>query len=138
MYTTVDAVRSNMAQLPERVTNAYITSFIQRADTLINSYLAGIYSIPFITPMIPKLVSIISLDLTVFFLYEALYSSNAPNLDEYQMSRYERSIRLLERIQKGEIGLEDAPPIDQEHNGAGYDSTTSGMTNIFSYEDPEW
>lgn len=138
-YTTADRVRDEMAQLPARVTDEYIEKFIIKAESYVNAMLSVRYKVPIILPIIiPELLRAITLDLAVFFLYEALYSSNAPNLDEYQEKRYDRAMELLEKIVAREIDLPGLGVVDVDELRARYDSTTLGMQNIFSYEDPEW
>lgn len=139
MYTTPALVREEMAQLPDRVTDAFINSAINKAQTYIDSALAVRYTMPIlIEENVPQMLKMMTLDLAVFFLYERLYSANAPNLDEYQKVRYDRVMELIGKIVGGEINFPGVPVIPVDESGGGFGSTTDGTENIFSYEDPEW
>lgn len=135
-YATPADIRDYMKQLPQRVTDADLQVFVDQAEAYIDGALGSVYVVPFVDPA-PKMIKAIAKDLAIFFTYEALYSSNAPNLDEYQKMRYERAMSLLGKLTDGKISLPGIPPIDAG-TSSGLASTTDDMENIFSYEDPEW
>jgi phage gp36-like protein len=134
-YTSPEKIKGIMRKLPNSVTDQDIQQHIDKADALIDSYLGEVYSTPF-NP-VPKLIENISTDLSIFFLAESLFSSNQPNLDEYQGKRYERSIKLLEMIIAGELSLgRNNPPLSGR--GSNMASTHEDIDPIFSYDEPEW
>jgi phage gp36-like protein len=134
-YTSPAKVKGILRKLPNSVTDEEIQQHIDKADALIDSYLGEVYSTPF-NP-VPKLIEHIATDLSVFFLAESLFSSNQPNLDEYQETRYERSIKLLEMILDGELSLgNDNPRLSGRDSNMA--STHDDIEPIFSYDEPEW
>lgn len=102
-YTTPSKVQEVMRKLPQRVTDQDIQFHIDKAEAYINGLLGEVFYTPF--DPVPKLIEVIATDLSVFFLAESLYSSNLPNLDEYQKTRYERSIKMLSEIAGGDLVL---------------------------------
>lgn len=138
MYTTAALIRNEMAQLPDRVTDEYINVVINKAQVYIDTALAPTYMMPILDELqVPNMIKMMTLDLAVFFLYERLYSSNAPNLDEYQKVRYDRVMELIDKLNSGELTL---PGIEANPNEGtnGFGSTTQGLVNIFDYDLPEW
>lgn len=130
-YTSPSDIRYVMRKLPSSITDGDIEHFISKADALIDGKLGEVYKTPF-SP-VPKIIKDISTDLAIFFMAESLYSSNVPNLDEYQKTRYERAMELLNQILEGNISLGKEHPRLME---AGY--ATTNDQQIFTYEDPEW
>lgn len=130
-YTSPEGVKNVMRKLPSSITDEDINYHIEKADALIDGKLGGVYKTPF-NPA-PRLIQDISTDLAIFFLAESLYSSNMPNLDEYQQTRYDRAMELLNKILEGDITLGKDYPRNTE---AGF--ATTNDQQIFNYEDPEW
>jgi phage gp36-like protein len=135
-YTTPDNIREIMRKLPSSITDQDLQFHIDKAEAYINSYLGGVFKVPF--DPTPKLIQNIATDMSIFFLAETFYSSNQPNLDEYQETRYDRSIKMLEQIVSGDlvliVGNEVIKPTDQ--GSSGY--ATTNDQQIFTYEEPEW
>jgi phage gp36-like protein len=130
-YTSPSNVKEIMRKLPSSITDEDITYHIEKADALIDGKLGGVYQTPF-SP-VPRLIQDISTDLAIFFMAESLFSSNQPNLDEYQQTRYDRAMELLNSILDGDIGLGSDHPRKAD---AGF--ATTNDQQIFNYEDPEW
>lgn len=129
-YTSPDEVRKVMRNLPKGITDEDILFHIEKADACIDSVLGEVFKTPF-NPA-PTLIRHISVDLTVFFLAESLYTSQKPNLDEYFTERYKRVMELLEGIGKGDIDI--GVPIKIE---TGYATTNKGDP-IFTLVKPRW
>jgi phage gp36-like protein len=123
-YTTVENVRKVMRKLPSSITDEDILYHMEQAEALIDAKLRGTFQLPLIP--VPPLLEKITVDITIFFLAESLYSSNMPNLDEYQEKRYERAMEWLEGL------------IVAENERLGSDYATTNDEQIFTYEDPEW
>lgn len=132
VYTTVQDVRNVMTKLPSSVTDPMIELHIEKAEGLIDGLLGSVFVVPFENT--PKLIKLIATDLAVFFLSETLYTSNSPNMDEYQQKRYARSLELLDRIATGEIIIEIPIPATQESGFA----STNDRDSIFDLDKPEW
>jgi phage gp36-like protein len=134
-YTTPEKVRNIVRHLPpNRISDEEIKHYIARAEAYIDGALSEVYALPFKT--VPKLIQVVATDLAVFFLMESLYSSNSPNLDEYQEKRYERAMETLSDIANSRISLPGAIKLMDRREK--YGSTTAGMDPIFTYEEPEW
>lgn len=131
-YTSPSNVREIMRKLPTSVTDQDIEYHISKADAIINSKLGGVFAIPF-NPT-PVLIQHIATDLSVFFLAESLYSSNMPNLDEYQKTRYDRSIEMLDQIGAGDLYIGVNPISGQETGFA----STNDDDPIFTLDKPRW
>lgn len=130
-YTSPSNIREIMRKLPSSIVDKDLEYHIEKADALIDGKLGGVYNTPFVP--VPRLIQDISTDLAIFFMTESLYSSNMPNLDEYQNTRYERAMELLNDILEGDITL------GREHrriSDAGF--ATTNDQQVFNYEDPEW
>jgi phage gp36-like protein len=123
-YSSVQNVRKIMRKLPSSVTDEDILYHMERADAVINARLAGSFKVPFIDP--PVLIEKVSTDLTIYFLAETLYSSQQPNLDEYQERRYVRSMEWLDDF------------IATDIDSRGSDYATTNDQQIFTYEEPYW
>lgn len=134
-YSTVQDVRMIMTNLPSRLEDTKIEAHIEKADAIIDAILGEVYVVPF--ENVPVLIQKISTDLAIFFLAESLYSSNSPNLDEYQETRYHRSIKMLGEIVDGTYALGVDVPKRSSSSGK-FGSTTDGTENLFSYDKPKW
>lgn len=82
-----------------------ITEAIAQADSEIDSYCGGRYSVPFATA--PGIVKKISVDIAIY----NLYSRRVEVIPETRADRYKNAIRQLEGISKGtiSIGVDPAP-----------------------------
>lgn len=134
-YVTATQVRSQMKALPQTFTNLEIESYIEQADTIINGYLYDSYDVPF-SP-VPSVIETISLNLTIYLITEALYTSYQPNQDQYNAKRYERVMEMLKMISEGSIVLEGYP-ITEKKSGTGFDSTFEGEIFFTIDPDKEW
>lgn len=135
-YTTPDKIKNIIRKLPSSITDYDIEPSINKADSYIDAYLGNIFKVPFVKA--PFLIQDISTDLAIFFLTESLYSSQMPNLDDYQITRYERSLKMLEDIAKGDLllfvdGIE-VKPISSYASGY----ATTNKEQIFNYDTPYW
>lgn len=129
MYTSPEKIRQKMRKLPQSITNEEIQEQIDKAAALIDGKLGEVYKVPFFP--VPKLIESITADLTVFFLAEDLYTSNQPNMDQYQEKRYERAMELLNKIFLGEVSIGIPLP------NSGFASTNEDDP-IFTLEEPYW
>ena len=132
-YTTPTKVRVIMRKLPTSVTDSDIDTFIDRAGNYIDALLGEVFVVPFSTT--PALIGDIATDLTVFFLAESLYSSQSPNMDEYQYKRYDRAVEFLTKIANGDLSI-GATRKAVEQASSGFATTNDEQT--FTLEEPEW
>lgn len=134
-YTDVEAVRRIIGRkLPSGFPEEDILSHIERAEAHVNGVLQGAFKVPFAPT--PKLIKVVTTDLAVFYLAESLFSSNLPNLDEYQKTRYERAVAMLSDIVNGTLALEVDGIIIKPVGYSGFATTNEQI--IFTYDEPEW
>jgi phage gp36-like protein len=82
------------------VNQARVDKAISTADSIIDGYLRGRYSLPLST--VPELIKTIAIDIAIFKLYERRLELEMP---EAMMARYKNALKMLEQIQKGLIKL---------------------------------
>lgn len=129
-YALPSDVRQVMRKLPTSVTDEDILFHAEKATAYINGLLGGVFVVPFL--LVPPLIKHVTIDLTVFFLAEDLYSSQKPNMDEYQQKRYDRVMKMLGEIIDGSLDIGVVPL-----RTSGFDSTNTALP-IFTMEDPFW
>jgi len=84
----------------ERVTTARIN-----ADTTIDTYLWGVYNVPFTVEPIYPLIRKLSVDLTIVYLYETAYKdSNLPNTIIWKRIY---AFKMLKDLRDGKITVMD-------------------------------
>ena len=137
MYIDVADVKTVMRSLPTttKLPDEDIQQFIETAESHIDSYLSEVYDVPFVNP--PRIIKKVALDLTVYFLTEALYTSFQPNSQEGNQTRYDRSMEVLKSIRNGDVVLAGAypkVPFDQ----IGFASTFDGEIFFTIDPDKEW
>ncbi len=81
-----------------------VDSAIIYADTLINGYIRGSYTLPFDTT--PGIIKNISAELALYKLYKKRFGDDMPDT---RQSSYNENIKLLKDIQKGiiDLGIQD-------------------------------
>lgn len=133
-YTSPAEIRAIERRLPQAMTDADLEVYIERAEAYIDAKLGEVYRTPFLA--VPKLIRHIATDLAIYFMYESLYSSQKPNLDETIGQRLERINSMLDDIMVGNLSLlPEASPFSGK--GVRY-GTSSDVPPIFDYEQPEW
>lgn len=137
-YTLTSDVRRAMRKLPASYTDEEIQFHIDKAVAYINGMLSGVYTVPFAeTPeLTPPLIRHLTIDLTVFFIAEELYSSQKPNMDEYEEKRYKRVNDMINQLIAGSLILTGVPRLDT-NSPAGF-ATTNEIDGIFSLDEPYW
>ncbi|WP_144498277.1 phage protein Gp36 family protein [Bacillus paralicheniformis] len=130
-YSSSSDVREIMRKLPSSITDQEIEYHIGKADAFIDSFLGGVFDTPFREPF-PKVIKYVSADLAVFYLSENLYTSNMPNMDEYQEKRYERVMEILEKIAGGDLNIGVTPKYP-----TGF-ASTNDEDPIFTLDKPYW
>jgi phage gp36-like protein len=132
MYSTPQDVRDRIQTLPSRVTDDMISRFIEEADAIIEAHLSALYfdEIPFSDP-VPRIIKYLSAEIATCKLAFSLYTSQQPNMDAYQMARYEEAMQLLNKVANGEMPI---PELPQE---SAYGSTNSDPP-IFTRGVPPW
>lgn len=137
MYIEVADVKTVMRSLPTttKLPDEDIQQFIETAESHIDSYLSEVYDVPFINP--PRIIKKVALDLTVYFLTEALYTSFQPNSQEGNQTRYDRSMEVLKSIRNGDVVLAGISP-KVPFNQIGFASTFDGEIFFTIDPDKEW
>lgn len=109
-YCTLDDLKdqipeTNIIQLTDDeglgvVNQSRVDKAITTADSVIDGYLRGRYTLPLST--VPELVKTIAIDITVYKLYERRLELEMP---EAMSNRYKNATKLLDQIQKGLVKL---------------------------------
>ncbi len=107
----------------EQVNQTRIDEAIDQADSEIDSYCGGKYSVPFSTT--PDIVKKISVDISIY----NLYSRRVEEIPETRATRYKNAIRQLEGIAKGMISIgEDPEPTALSNDGIKTNKTSDDRT----------
>lgn len=98
----------------------HVTAAIDKADKYINLVLRGTHTVPFTTT--PEPIGEISVDLSIRALYE-----RRPDLEvsEGFKDRWKRSEKVLDRIAKGEIKIDDSTSFRNTASVWGTNKTTA-------------
>lgn len=114
-YCTLDDIKdripeANIIQLTDdeglgAANQTRVDKAVTAADSVIDGYLRGRYSLPLST--VPELIKTIAIDISVYKLYERRLELEMP---EAMSSRYKNALKMLEQIQKGliKLGIESA------------------------------
>jgi len=119
MYCIIDDIKKQVQDctlieitdddLTGQINTNLIDEAILYAQTLIDGYLRGRYTLPLQT--LPEIVKIPAVDLSIYRLYSRRFHTDMPDSIN---DKYKNSIKLLEQIQKGivSLGIETAgtPP----------------------------
>ncbi len=94
------------------VNQSRVDKAITTADSVIDGYLRGRYSLPLST--VPELIKTIAIDIAVYKLYER---RNELEMSETMSMRYKNAVKMLEQLQKGliKLGIESATGPGQGH-----------------------
>lgn len=108
---------------------------IDRAESVVNSYLTARYSLPFTT--VPPILRTISEDLALYFLVRSAYTQDGQNKNQYH-DEYKWAMTQLDKIGKGEIklALTDGS-IVAPNTAARIISSDTNYTRIFGKDDPD-
>jgi len=106
LYCTVTDMKNAVSELKTlidaiKITEESVESWIEKGDTIINSYCAARYKVPFTTA--PPLIKSLSIELATFFYFRDQSQSS-----EERDKIWARVRMLLEKIESGEQKLTDA------------------------------
>lgn len=132
-YTSPADIRQVMRKLPSSISDADIQFHIDKAEAYLNALVGEVYATPFVEPT-PPLIKHVTTDLAVFFLSEDLYSSQQPNMDEYQEKRFKRVMKMIDDIILGTL-LIGVPRLDVRVTS--FETTNDGEP-IFTLDLPQW
>lgn len=92
-----------------------VAAAIERADQEIDAYCGSRYSVPFATT--PAVIKGLSIDLAIYFLY----GRTQEEIPETRKDAQKNAVRLLEKINKGDISLGvDPAPAAPSGSGASF------------------
>lgn len=138
VYVTPEDIKRAMRKLPSSITDAEIEHYIIKAEAYLDGIMGGVFVVPFEgVPLTPPLIKALTADLTVFFLSEDLYTSQMPNMDEYQEKRWERIMEMVSLIKSGEIDIGVPQKPETEQTSAGFATTSTGLP-VFYDNEPYW
>jgi len=103
-YTTIAEVRSSTGfSNATNISDAVITAYIADADSIINSEIADIYTLPLAST--PEIIETISRNIVIGLLYANEYGEETENLDKGWKKRMDFWLDILKSIKKGELRL---------------------------------
>lgn len=145
MYITVDEVKTRFPSIEAEIergtlTEARLSTWIDSAEALINSYLSKRYSLPF--DSVPPIVTSLSYELVEFYWQKGINTPTSSG-DEvpWLYKRYDRIIAQLERIVNGEEALVDDEGEEVEVSDAllkNLKSNHQEVDQIFRITKPSW
>jgi phage gp36-like protein len=110
MYCTLDDIKKQVQEatlieitddsLSNEINTEVIEETLSYAQTLIDGYLRGRYTLPL--PATPEIVKVLATDLSIYRLYSRRFHTDMPDSIN---DKYKNSIKLLEKIQKGIVSL---------------------------------
>lgn len=110
MYCTIDDIKKQVQEstlieitddsLSGQINTYMVDETILYAETLIDGYLRGRYTLPL--QSLPEIVKVIAIDLSIYRLYSRRFHTDMPDSIN---DKYKNSIKLLEQIQKGIVSL---------------------------------
>ena len=128
-YCEADDVKANHERIPESEDDTVISSFIDRADGLINGYLRSKYKVPFV--VVPEIIKGISIDIATYYELRRLFGAQQSEFQEWITDFYAKPLEILKSIQKGEINLDETSVTKYQE----VKSNTSGKEAIFNLAD---
>ena len=114
---------------------AIIAAHIVRAEGVVNSYVAGRYSLPF--AVVPPIIRSLSEDLASYYTIRASYVQDGERKNEYLVA-YESAMEMLKEIRDGKmpLAMTDGSLLTQNTTGR-YKSSTENYTPIFNLDSEE-
>ncbi len=110
MYCTLDDIKKQVQEatlieitddsLSGQINEDVVDETITYAQTLIDGYLLGRYTLPL--QSVPEILRVMATDLSIYRLYSRRFHTDMPDSIN---DKYKNSIRLLEQIQKGIVSL---------------------------------
>lgn len=110
MYCTLDDIKKQVQEttlieitddtMSGQINEEVVNETILYAETLIDGYLRGRYTIPL--QSVPEIVRVLATDLSIYRLYSRRFHTDMPDSIN---DKYKNSIKLLEQIQKGIVSL---------------------------------
>ncbi|HSA05682.1 MAG TPA: DUF1320 domain-containing protein [Candidatus Gastranaerophilales bacterium] len=110
MYCILDDIKKQVQEttlieitddsLSGQINEDVVNETILYADTLIDGYLRGRYTLPLST--LPEIIKVIAIDLSIYRLYSRRFHTDMPDSIN---DKYKNATKLLEQIQKGVVSL---------------------------------
>jgi phage gp36-like protein len=81
-----------------------IGSFIAKADALIDSYLANVYTVPFTTT--PAIINSLSVDIACYYLLRTTYTNDrVEEKNSWVIEWYNKALEILKKLANKEMSL---------------------------------
>jgi len=144
-YSSVTSILGFIPDLPQTntmagytATAAIITAHITRADNLINAKISNRYDVSAFVSNPPPLLISLSEDITTFYTFRSLYSSDNQNFNEWT-DKFKDAITMLTEIHDSEMDLVGSTgsvlPERTETAHIMIDSNTKNYTPAFGEDD---
>lgn len=120
-YTTEASVRAATGfSNTTNISQATVVAYIADADSVINSYIADVYTLPLAISSVestPDIIEMLSRHITVGLLYANEYGEESEDTDKGWKKRMDWAMGILEKIQNRKLKLRNS-------NGVEYDRST--------------
>ena len=134
-YCTIADVRLNLDGFDTAtISDANITSFINKADSYINSILAISYTLPF-TATIPLLTSV-STDLTCYYVLRRNYTRDSIETSDWVEQFKKDADDILDKLKENKIDLVGSDNIIIAFGSELIQHNNEGYTPTFDIGDP--
>lgn len=119
----------------DTVGTANFSKHIDRAEGLVNGYIASRYSLPFST--VPPIIRTIAEDIACFYFIRSTYVQDGQRKNEYADS-FKEGIKQLEQIRDGKTPLSyTSGSIVPQVTASKYKSSTENYAPTFDEGEPE-
>lgn len=118
----------------DKVGTALFSRHIDRAESIVNTYIVARFDLP-LSP-VPPVLRTLTEDIACYFAVRSAYTQDGQNKNQY-FTEYKEALKILEKLQKGEINLSNTDGSDVPSISTRYSSSTEGYTPIFGIDNPE-
>lgn len=117
-------------------TVSLIDSHIERAESLVNAYSSRRYTIPFVPA--PPLIKTLAEDISGCYLFRSKFTKDSHNTSEWSDDLFNKAMRTLDLIKKGEIDVINANGgvIEERIAASKISSNTKNYQPFFDVDEP--
>jgi phage gp36-like protein len=127
----------------DSLSDAKVETHIERAESLINSYLGSKYTTPFLTGNIPPLVKTVCIDIAAYYCLYVIYSRDSQNINDWVLDYYNRHIDkdnqqgTLNLLRNGDLVLLDINGNELPRTSEPIESNNEDYHPTFDVDAPE-
>lgn len=117
-YTTETAIRQATGfNNTTNISSGTVTAYIADADSVINSYIGDVYTLPLAlsgVATVPDIIEMLSRHITVGLLYANEFGEESEDTDKGWQKRMNWAIGILEKLQKQKLKLRSATGVEYD------------------------